>query len=207
MDDAHAPIDPGPVAAAAAEPAPDEGAALAAFDLWAAKVLADPTLLPRAPNVDAVTAWRNCRKGVGAVLADREAISLELPKAEWAKVEAAPTVALALVAAVARCQRASGDQGEVATLYTGVAASRGLLLDSASSLARKGLLPSADVARIRKGRGNVDAAQDCLALVALFRTNAAAIAGKSAVEDVSGPNKPENSGETRIPSQNRQGIL
>jgi hypothetical protein len=56
-----------------------------------------------------------------------------------------------------------------------------LLLVTADSLAEAGLLSRAEVAAIRKGRGDIDAAKDCVALAALFRKNAAKLRGKHAV--------------------------
>src|SRR5437870_1998456 len=52
---------------------------------------------------------------------------------------------------------------------------RALLLKSADALAVAGMIPAAQVAKIREGRGSIDTAGDCVALAALFQKKAAAV--------------------------------
>jgi hypothetical protein len=58
---------------------------------------------------------------------------------------------------------------------------RRVLLDAAAALVNAGVFDADDVARIRSGRGAIDAANDLLALARLFDAHRAAIAGKSAI--------------------------
>lgn len=169
-------------AAAAPLPLPDENLALAAYDHWAPIVRADPTLVPQPPRTDANRAWRNATRGTKAALAHKAELSEKLPTTNWQLLESAPSLALAMVAASALAQRGSAGSSDVGRLYREVTTLRRLLLDSLKGPVDKGLVPAADVGKIRQGSGTVDAAQDCLALVALFRKYDGALAGKTAVE-------------------------
>ena len=55
---------------------------------------------------------------------------------------------------------------------------RAKLMSAAKSLAENGLIPHAEVAVIATGSGTRDRAEDCVALSALLRNHAVAIAGK-----------------------------
>lgn len=182
MDEQHPAFPPEPPDPPAADQ-PDEQSALGAYSEVMAAVRADAVLLPVRLNKDATAAWRNCRAGTKAVLALQPTIAQELPHTNWGLIASGPKLALALVGCVALLKRTAGSASDVGKLYGEIAPLRGLLLDSASALARKGLVDAAAVAAIRKGTGNVDAAQDCLALVHLFRGAAAKLAGKTCVEE------------------------
>lgn len=58
---------------------------------------------------------------------------------------------------------------------------RGVLLSSSESLSAAGLIPAAEVQKIKAGTGPLDAASDCVALAALFKKYAAQIKGKHPV--------------------------
>jgi len=83
-----------------------------------------------------------------------------------------------------RCQKRPGrrlgahSDGSTARLLKTAFASRSLLLDVATALAAKALIPRRAVEKIREGCGNIDAVTDCVALNALFIRHAAAIKGR-----------------------------
>jgi hypothetical protein len=60
---------------------------------------------------------------------------------------------------------------------------RSNLLGDAEALARRGLLEQAVVEQIRSGQGNVDIANDLVALSAVFSTNWATVSGKTAATE------------------------
>ena len=94
-------------------------------------------------------------------------------------LQALPRLAAAVVYAAAQVDRSS--PGEARKLVARAAELRARLLNAAVSLADAGLVSKARVARIQKGRGPRDQAQDCVDLAALFREAAAAIKGKTAI--------------------------
>ena len=58
---------------------------------------------------------------------------------------------------------------------------RHVLLTAAESLAAVGIFPNHVVTKIRAGKGDIDAAGDCVELAALFAKNASAVRGKTTV--------------------------
>ena len=95
------------------------------------------------------------------------------------KPEAYPIWALGVLFAANRIDRTS--TGAIGELQARASALRSLLLTSADALAQAGVLSMRDIDKIRAGRGWIDAATDCIELAALFRNNAAALRGKTAV--------------------------
>jgi len=68
----------------------------------------------------------------------------------------------------------------VKLLLDEASALRMALLTDAEALAARGLLDAGTVAEIRRGKGNIDMANDLVALASLFTTHAGAIQGKTA---------------------------
>lgn len=108
-------------------------------------------------------------------------LTAELLAAPVDRLRELPDVALALVFAAAQVDRGAPAPAELRALMVEGYALRELLLSVAAGLATAGLLPERDVARIREGRGGIDAAQDNVDLGALFGAHAAALKGKSPV--------------------------
>lgn len=152
-------------------------------------------MLPRAENelgaqkvmtfrIDPLLALHNVREGVAAVLEEQTRARTELPKLDLTRVKQLPELALAVAYAARRAESESQTQRssrDIARKLQRTHELRRLLLTAAESLALAGHLPKARVARIRTGRGALDAAQDCIELAALFQKSASAVRGRSPV--------------------------
>jgi hypothetical protein len=133
-------------------------------------------------RADVRLAHYNAKRGVEALLERRAQIEKELPGISMSEVEAIPALALGAVYAASRVAQAQGaDEPRISAMLGRARELRGLLLSSAESLGRAGLLAERAVEKIRQGRGAVDAAQDCVDLAALFRANAGKLRGKTPV--------------------------
>ncbi len=125
---------------------------------------------------DGSLAYYNATVGVVALEPHGATLRAELPRTDVTALRALPDLALALIFAAEQVDRgAVRSDGSTARLLKTAFASRALLLDTATALAGKGLLPKRAVEKIREGRGNIDVATDCVVLAALFIANAAAI--------------------------------
>lgn len=111
----------------------------------------------------------NARRGAGAVLADKARLKKELPGVSIANIESLDQLGLALAFAAGRVERFADAPTLLREKLSRAHVLRGLLLDSAQAAASAGLVPEGAVAKIRHGRGGLDAAGDCVALAALFR--------------------------------------
>lgn len=135
-------------------------------------------------RIDPILALHNVREGVGAVLEEQARARAELPKLDLARVKQLPELALAVAYAARRAESERQTQQssrEIERKLRRTQELRQLLLAAAESLALAGHLPKARVARIRAGRGALDAAQDCVELAALFQKSASAVRGRSPV--------------------------
>lgn len=110
-------------------------------------------------------------------------VSLHLPKENLTALQSLPPLALAVKYAALQVEQDVPSESEVSQKTTLGWSLRAILLPVAKGLAAVGLLPAEQVAAIATGRGSRDMAEDNVQLVNLFRTNAAAIAGKHAVTD------------------------
>ena len=145
-----------------------QASALAAKDVVVCR--ADPSLVFH--NVDA---------GAAALLAERARIAKELPTVDYVRIAELPALALAVAFAASQVNRTQQANAALARDLAEAHPLRRKLLSSATALAEAGVLPAADVAKIQKGQGHIDAATDLVALAALFSKNAKAVAGKSPV--------------------------
>jgi hypothetical protein len=132
-------------------------------------------------RADPALALRNVARGVETVMRHEIRIRRELPRADVKALRALPDLARAVVFAAAEVQRSGPRKDDLRPLLSRARELRARLLSSAESLAAAGLVPSAEVAKIRAGLGVLDSARDCVALAALFRDHAAAVKGKSPV--------------------------
>jgi len=123
---------------------------------------------------------RNVTKGAAAVLAHRAQLTA-LRVCRWsARGAAGPR--LALVYAALLVQRSDKTRKRFAQVSQLAYHQRRLMLFALERCVEKGLVPEEKLAPVRDGSGPVDAAGDCLALVALFGEYAAALAGRTPVE-------------------------
>jgi hypothetical protein len=136
------------------------------------------TLIPYR-SADPVLARHNVQTGVDAVMPLRVRIAHELPGVTFANVASLPELALAVQYAARQAEMAPS-ANEIASNLSAAHALRGTLLTIADGLSRAGLLPGAEIAKIKKGRGALDAAADCVELSELFSKHEKKIAGKHA---------------------------
>lgn len=112
-------------------------------------------------------------------MAEGERLS-KLPGTDPAQLAERPSLVLATLFADTQIDHAA-PASELQRLLASGSVLRSLLLKTAESLAKAGLLSATAVAKIRAGTGKLDAARDCVELAALFGKDAAALRGKSPV--------------------------
>lgn len=134
----------------------------------------------KAFRTDPVIALQNVTDGVRAVIEVGESrLASELPMLDLAHLRDLVNLAIATSFAVRRAENITAS-GSLPMLKEATVL-RARLLAGAEALAAAGLLPAARVSKIRKGRGAIDWAADCVELAALFKENAEAIRGKSPI--------------------------
>ena len=153
----------------------------AAFEECLPKALSiDPTnVVPM--RADPNLALHNVQVGLKALEPHWAELKTALPKLDQKSVRGLEEVALAAVFATSRVDRQAGANKKVAGLLVKARALRALLLSSADALEKVGLLPSAAVKKVRKGKGPFDTADDLVQLAALFRKHTAKLKNKSPV--------------------------
>ena len=125
-------------------------------------------------------ALQNASDGVDALLEVGEArLAAELPVLSLDHLKGLVDLAIATSYAVRRVENLTSPSS--LPLLKEATALRGKLLPAAVALAAAGVLPAAQVNKIRRGKGAIDRAKDCVDLAALFTENAEAIRGKSPV--------------------------
>lgn len=144
--------------------------------LPAAQALAPASVLTN--RVDPDLAIVNIDTAMHVVAEHANDIPTHFPKLNLAMLLALPELVLAYKYGVLRVTQDVPAESQMAEQLTLARDLRAKLLSSAKSLAENGLVPEAEVAVIAAGSGTRDRAEDCVALAALFRNHAAAIAGK-----------------------------
>ena len=132
-------------------------------------------------RADSRLALTNVRKGTAALLGVEERIARELAALDMSVIRRAPSLALALRHAAFKSGDARNEGTDLPALISESVKLRTELLASAEPLALAGLVDATTVDDIRKGRGALDTANDCLRLAALFQENAAAIGEKTLI--------------------------
>lgn len=132
-------------------------------------------------RADPSLAFHNVDAAMAVVLAEKARIAKELPSVDVAELASLPSLALAVAFAALEVDRDRKSDGTTAAKLAEAHPLRRKLLSSAGALADAGVIAAADVEKIRKGSGNLDAAGDLVALAALFGKHAKAIAGKSPI--------------------------
>src|SRR5579883_217410 len=146
-----------------------------------AKKLAAEDVLPF--KADAALALHNVQVGVKAVQPFEARIAAELPAVDFAQIVTLPDLAQAVVGAALDVHRDQPAASTIDDLLARAYPVRKKLLSAARALADAEVLKEADVRAIEVGRGRIDAANDCVQLEKLFRANADAVKGKSAVTE------------------------
>lgn len=129
---------------------------------------------------DVPLALHNIVRGVNAVLVHEVTIREELPKVDLTEFHSMIDLAKAVEYATRQVDRHAPPK-ELKQLIARGRELRTILLTSAESLAAVGILPAHVVAKIRAGKGDIDAAGDCVELATLFAKNATEVRGKTPV--------------------------
>lgn len=131
-------------------------------------------------NGDPMLAKTNVQRGVDAVLARAPELVGRFTTQEIDQARKLPELALALTFAVARIDAIeTSSDGSLGQKMARARFLRRVLLKSAEACADSGDIPSTEVSAILAGRGQIDTAQDCVQLAALYRKHKAALAGKT----------------------------
>jgi len=123
----------------------------------------------------------NVKKGAAALLAEEPRLKKELPELNLKNLRRAPDLALALQHASFLTLDARGASTDLPALMSESTQLRQFLLTNAESLVLAGIFEAKKVEAIRKGRGALDSADDCVRLAALYQENASAVRGKTPV--------------------------
>jgi hypothetical protein len=110
----------------------------------------------------------NARTGIDALRPHEAAIRRALPEVRWEAIAGFDDLALALAHAAIEVERFAPPPSDLRDRLARAYELRKKLLCCADVVALLGDVPAAEVAAIRKGRGSIDAAGDCVALAALF---------------------------------------
>lgn len=143
----------------------------------AAEALAPADVVPCEANTR--LAYHNAIAGRDALLAHRADVDATGFHVDWSRVGSVESVASAVIYAAGRVEANPRQTGEVDGLLDEARPLRRLLLAQAQALALSGRCPAPEVARIARGRGPVDTAQDLADLAHLY--DAHALAGASGV--------------------------
>lgn len=131
-------------------------------------------------RADVTLAHRNIAAGVAAVLSLEDIVKDELPKIDIEALRSLPDLSMSVVYAATQLDRHTPSK-EVLELLRRARDLRNLLLVTAESLAYAKIFQAREVAKIRSGRGDIDAAKDCVELAALFVKHGPALRGKTPV--------------------------
>lgn len=123
--------------------------------------------------------YHNVRAGVDAVLKEEARIRAELATVRIDEIRETTLVAQALIFAAAQVSLTTRATGTTTELVSRAYELRGTLIENAQPLVSAGLLPAGAFREILKGRGKLDAANDCVDLVQLFRDSWPAVQGKT----------------------------
>lgn len=152
----------------------DAAAALEHFAPIVASIPADDVEVCKAdPEIVRV----NARRAVDVIRPHVAQIQQALPLVSIAGLLEIPSLALALAFAADRVVEPASPQ-EIRARQASLRPARRLALAQLEILAELGLVPAEQVRKIRSDKGPVDEANDAVAIVALFRENAAALVNK-----------------------------
>ncbi|MDI3287098.1 hypothetical protein [Polyangium sp. 15x6] len=151
--------------------------AQAAFDHFVPLVASIPAEEVEVCTADPEIVRINARRGVDAIRPHLVRIEKALPLVSIAGLLEIPSLALALAFAADRVIVPASPQ-EIRARQASLRPARKLTLLQLEILAELGLVPAEQVRKIRSDKGPVDEARDAVAIVALFREHAVALANK-----------------------------
>lgn len=129
--------------------------------------------------------WRligyNLSRGLKAVLAQEERIRRELPSVNLEELREISEIWMAMRAQALDAQNRKSANKNVAPLLAEARKWRMIFLSTAKSFVVMGIWPEHIVESIRKGRGAIDIAMDCLALAEYFEKREEEIRGKTPI--------------------------
>jgi hypothetical protein len=132
-------------------------------------------------RADISLAYHNAVRGLEAILPHETRLREGHPALPLDEIKELPSLLLGLAYVSLHIGGASLPASETRALLAEARQLRGLLLKTADALAEAGIFSKDEVARVRKGHGPIDAADDCTALASMFRKKAAELRGKTAV--------------------------
>jgi hypothetical protein len=128
-------------------------------------------------RADADLAYYNAMRGRDALLAARPAVEASGFRADWARIDALGSLGLAMAYAASRVDALPRESNEVLDLLREARPLRRVLLSHARTLSLLDRCPAKEVARIEKGTGARDVANDLADLAALYLAHDLVIAG------------------------------
>lgn len=133
-------------------------------------------------RAEASVAYHNVKAAVTLLAPLKADVATHLPKESFAKLMDTEALALGLVYAANATGLVAGRSSTgISELIKEGRVLRNVLIPAAEAAAASGLLPLAIVQQIKKGKGSLDMAKDCVALADLFQTNAEKLRGKTAI--------------------------
>ena len=138
--------------------------------------LAIPADQIRSARVNFTNVVQNANAGVEALQPYREQIA-KIPGVSLDQIDAIAKIGRAYQFSVTQYDRAEPVPGDLRDRILKATKVRAVLFAKVDVLVLDGIIPESEVAGIRKGRGPIDTAGDCVALAALIRKYAKLIAG------------------------------
>lgn len=162
-------------------PATDAVAGSAHYARYLPQAMALPESEVKSFRPDVSLATINAARGVEMVLGHASELAVALPRLDVGAVRTLGDLGSALAFAAAQVERFAPTPTNLKAQLVEARSVRALLLAGADMLVLTGVFPAGNVAKIRKGRGPIDTAGDCVALAALFTKYGAAATAKVAV--------------------------
>ena len=171
-----------PSAALPAEVVPKVEGSKDAFDRFVPEAAAIDERDVQVFRADASVAYHNVKAAVTRLATFEAEVAKSLPKESFANLMDTEALALGLVYAANATGLVAGHSSTgISELIKEGRELRNVLMPAAEAAAASGLLPLAIVQQIKKGKGSLDMAKDCVALADLFLTNADKLRGKTAI--------------------------
>nr|HEX4314385.1 hypothetical protein [Kofleriaceae bacterium] len=128
---------------------------------------------------------QNAGTGVAALVPYRDLIA-KIPNVSLDEIDSIAGIGQAFLYSVTQAERSEPIASDVRARLSSANKVRGELLAKVEVLVTDGIIPESEVVGIRRGKGPIDTAGDCVALAALIRKYATAISGhlKIAAADV-----------------------
>jgi hypothetical protein len=152
----------------------------ATFRHFLAIALEIPADQVRSARVNFTNVVQNAATGVAALAPFRDKIA-KLEDVSLEKIDAVAKIGQAFQYAVTRVDRHEPIPGDIRERLLEAHKLRAMMFAKVDVLVLDGIIPESEVAGIRKGRGPIDMAGDCVALTALIRKYASQIVGHAMI--------------------------